>query len=222
MPEGTSERKAIGSETMNASSELARTSFAAPPIAAPKAAKAAPPARIASRIIGVRAQSIETSAVSAASSRSVTANEATTPSATFSARSPAGPTSPRVILAKAFSSRSSANDPATSSTVTNIRVTVAATAIAKSSSSEVLPATTCLSIAIGSAIAPSNGSARSRFSPARPANSITWSSASRAGLSGGSSASTVSRIVAARLRPRMSTEPRSGRLNSPPSTSRSR
>ena len=48
VPEGTSERKAIGSETMNASSELARTSRAAPPIAAPKAAKPAPPARIAS------------------------------------------------------------------------------------------------------------------------------------------------------------------------------
>ena len=54
-PTGTSERKAIGSETMNASSELARTSLAAPPIAAPKAAKPAPPATIASRISGERA-----------------------------------------------------------------------------------------------------------------------------------------------------------------------
>ena len=37
---------------MNASSELARTSRAEPPIAAPKAANAAPPATIASAISG--------------------------------------------------------------------------------------------------------------------------------------------------------------------------
>ena len=60
---------------MNARSELARTSRAAAPIAAPKAAKAAPPAPMATRISGVRAQSTETSTVSAASNSSVTANE---------------------------------------------------------------------------------------------------------------------------------------------------
>ena len=44
------------------------------------------------------------------------------------------PTRPRVSRAKAFSSRSSASEPATSSSVTNISVNVAATAIAKMSS----------------------------------------------------------------------------------------
>ena len=54
-----------------------------------------------------------------------------------------------MIRAKAFSSRSSASEPATSSTVTNISVTVAATAIANVSSAAVSPATTCLSTSIG-------------------------------------------------------------------------
>ena len=92
--------------------------------------------------------------------------------------------------AKAFSSRSSASEPATSSTVTNIRVTVTATAIANVSSSAVSPATICLSTLIGSAIAPSKGSAKWRFSPARSANLITWESPGSTGLSGGSAAST--------------------------------
>ena len=48
-PEGTSERKAIGSVTMKASRETARTSRAAAPSAAPAAPSAAPPATIASQ-----------------------------------------------------------------------------------------------------------------------------------------------------------------------------
>ena len=104
----------------------------------------------------------------------MTASEATTPRATFSASRPPGPTRPRVTRAKAFSSRSSASEPATRSTVTNISVTVAATAIAKSSSSAVSPAITCLSTSIGCEIAPSSGRARSRLSPASWANWVTW------------------------------------------------
>ena len=177
VPLGTSERKAIGSETMNASSELARTSRAAPPIAPPNAAKPAPPAITAARISGARPHSIETSGVSAASSRSVTASDARIPSTIFSTSSPVVPTRPRVIRENAFSSRSSASEPATSRTVTNISVTVAATAIANESSSDVDPETTTLSTLIGSATAPSSGSAKSRLSRARPANWITSSSA---------------------------------------------
>ncbi len=108
-----------------------------------------------------------TSAVSATSNSSVTANEAMIPSASFSTSSPEAPTRPRVIRANAFSSRSSASDPATSRTVTNISVTVAATAIAKTSRSEDWPATTSLSTVIGSAIAPSSGRAKWRLSGRR-------------------------------------------------------
>ena len=93
----------------------------------------------------------------------MTRSDSATPSPTFSTRSAVRPTSPRVSRGKAFSSRSSASEPATSSTVTNIRVTVAATEIANESRLGGEPEMTSFSTSIGWAIAPSSGSARSRF-----------------------------------------------------------
>ena len=89
--------------------------------------------------------------------------------ATFSASSALRDSRLRVRRGKAFSSRSSASEPATSRTVTNISVTVAATAIANESSDGAPPLTTCFSTSIGCATAPSSGSATSRFSSARRA-----------------------------------------------------
>ena len=134
---------------MNARSELARTSPASAPTAAPKAANAAPATRIAARIARIRAQSIVTNSDSPASIKRVTASEATTPRTTFSPRSPVRPTSPRVRRVNAFSSRSSASEPATRSTVTNIRVKVAATAIANVSRLGGDPETTLVCTTIG-------------------------------------------------------------------------
>ena len=161
---------------MNARSELARTSRAAEPIAAPNAANAAPPKTIASAISPIRSHAIETNGVSASSITSVTAIEATTPSASFSARRPPGPTELRVTRVNAFSSRSRASEPATRSTVTNISVTVAAIETVNASSEVEPPETTSLSTVIGLATAPSRGSANSRFSSAVSPNSITRSS----------------------------------------------
>ena len=152
MPDSTRETKAIGSEIMKASSELARTSRAAPPIAAPKAAKAAPPATIAAPNSGKRPQSMSTNSDRPASISSVTTIDSATPSPTFSTSSAVRPTSPRVSRGKAFSSRSSASEPATSSTVTNIRVTVAATEIANESRLGGEPETTSFWTSIGWAI----------------------------------------------------------------------
>ena len=90
---------------MNASSELARTSLAAAPIAAPKAAKPAPPATIAGIRAGTAPSRSTTRAerrpASAASRRATT----TTPSRTFSASradvrdEPAGEPGEGVLLA---------------------------------------------------------------------------------------------------------------------------
>ena len=120
-PEGTSERKASGSETMKASSEAARTSRAAAPRAAPAAAKAAPPARIATRISPIRPQSRSTNS-SRPAEHQHRHHEADRPPRGRPSRRAGrrAPTSPRVSREKAFSSRSSASEPATSSTVTNI------------------------------------------------------------------------------------------------------
>ena len=115
---------------MKASRDAARTSLAAPPIAAPKAAKPAPPATMAGIQSRKRPQSRSTNSPRPASISRVTTRETTTPSRTFSVSSADFETSPRVSRAKAFSSRSSASEPATSRTVTNIRVIVAATEIA--------------------------------------------------------------------------------------------
>ena len=150
----------------------------------------------------------------------MTAIDAAIPSAIFSTSSPVLPTSPRVIRANAFSSRSSASEPATRSTVTNIRVTVIATAIAKVSSAELSPATTVLSTAIGSATAPSRGNAKSRLSPASSPNRITRSRAFW--LAGGSCWRSASRIWLLRFSPSTSNSPISGRSKTPPSISRSR
>ena len=113
--------------------------------------------------------------------------DSATPSPTFSARSAVRPTSPRVSRGKAFSSRSSASEPATSSTVTNIRVTVSATAIANESRLGGEPETTSFSTSIGWAIVPRSGLARLRFWRASRENWITRSSGSANGLPAGSS-----------------------------------
>ena len=119
----------------------------------------------------------------------------------------------------AFSSRSSASEPATRSTVTNISVTVAATEIAKASSEVPPPATTVFSTSMGDATAPSSGTAKSRLSPASSANSITSWTSSADFEPGGSSFSTWARMSAALSRPRMSNEsPSSGIEKLPPST----
>ena len=171
---------------MKASSDAARTSFAAPPIAAPNAAKPAPPATIAGIQSANRPQSRSTKRPRPASIRSVTTTATTTPSRTFSPSSADFETSPRVSLAKAFSSRSSASEPATSSTVTNISVIVAATAIANVSRLGVSPETTSLSTLIGWETELSRSPATPRFSAARWLKRITESSSSRSGLSAAS------------------------------------
>ena len=131
----------------------------------------------------------------------MTTSETTTPSSTFSASSADLPTSPRVRRAKAFSSRSSASEPATSRTVTNISVIVAATEIAKVSRLGVSPLTTSLSTPIGWETEPSRSSATPRFSAA------SWLKldhlvevVDRAGCSGGSSSRTSLQDLARRAR----------------------
>ena len=177
----------MGSETMNARRELARTSLAAPPIAAPNAAKPRPPAAIAPMISGNRLQSMWTKSDKPPSMTSVTTIERTTPSETFSPRRAHLPTSPLVSRANAFSSRSSARDPATSRTVTNISVTVAATEMAKASRLGGEPETTSFCTLIGWAIEVRSGFARSRFWRASLAKVITRWRAPANGLSLGSS-----------------------------------
>ena len=66
------------------------------------------------------------------------------PRVAFSTSSPVRLTRPRVSRVKVFSSRSSASEPETSSTVTKSRVIAAATATAKVSSGGTLPAITSL------------------------------------------------------------------------------
>ncbi len=77
--------------------------------------------------------------------------------------------------AKAFSSRSSASEPATSRTVTNISVIVAATEIAKVSRLGVSPLTTSVSTLIGCVTEVSRSPAAPRLSAATLLNSITRS-----------------------------------------------
>ncbi len=158
VPDSTSEMNAIGSEIMNASSELARTSRAAAPIAAPKAANAAPPATIATQ------DEREAAPVDVDEQRQAGEHQEGDDDRQRHAQAhlldraaPTSRTSPRVSRAKAFSSRSSASEPATSSTVTNIRVTVAATEIANESRLGGEPETTSFWTSIGCAIDESSG-----------------------------------------------------------------
>ena len=144
---------------------------APPPRAPPRPPPAPPPpARIATSQRPKRLQSSGDEEPSPASISRVTTSPTATPSTTFSASSAERETSPRVRRGKAFSSRSSASEPATSSTVTKARVRVAATAIAKTSSGGVEALTTCLSTAIGWARRSISGAATSRLSRASVAN----------------------------------------------------
>ena len=130
VPLGTSARKAIGSESRNASSDAARTSRASPPMATPSALKASAPAeqreqpqrRLRPRDRDERAQPATISAASA--------NAHSAASTTFSASSSRRVTRPRTSRPNACSSRSSASIPAASRTVTNMSETVTATATA--------------------------------------------------------------------------------------------
>ncbi len=133
---------------------------------------------------------------SPASISSVTTSPTATPSATFSVSSAVGETRPRVSRGKAFSSRSSASEPATSRTVTKARVKVAATAIAKTSSGGVEALTTCLSTAIGWVRRSSSGPAVPRLLRARVVKRITRSSESRIGP-GGTAGRSSARIAGA-------------------------
>ena len=145
------------------------------------------------------------------SSSSVTANDATTPEPDLLASRPVCATSPRVSRAKAFSSRSSASEPATSSTVTNISVIVAATAIANVPSSALRPSTTSLSTLIG---------VRDRAEQRRRGAEVLASEVGeldhlverrpRVGLVGGSSVRTCAGSGSVCSSPRMSRSPASG------------
>ena len=153
---------------MKASSETARTSRAAAPSAAPAAPSAAPPTTIAAQpepepVPSAGARRTASRPASAGSRRARRA----IPSRTFSPSSAEGETRLRVSRGKAFSSRSSASDPATRRTVTKARVRVAATAIAKMSSGGESPSITCFSTSIGCARRSIRGCATPRFSRAR-------------------------------------------------------
>ena len=165
---------------MKASSETARTSRAAAPSAAPAAPSAAPPRedrhqpeRRSGPTAGARRSAGRPASAGSRPGRP-------RPPARPSRRAgPAGETRLRVSRGKAFSSRSSASEPATRRTVTKARVSVAATAIAKMSSGGESPLTTSFSTSIGCARRSISGAATSRFSRASEAKRITRSSDSR-------------------------------------------
>ena len=98
---------------MKARSETARTSRAAAPSAAPTAARAAPPRRIAASQRGKRHQWRGTNRARPASIRRVTRRPTATPRPTFSVSRAPREIRPRVSRGNAFSSRSSASEPAT-------------------------------------------------------------------------------------------------------------
>ena len=144
------------------------------------------------------------------------------PAATFSPSSAVGETRPRVSRGKAFSSRSSASEPATSRTVTKARVSVAATAIAKISSGGEEPSTTSFSTSIGCARRSISGPATSRLSRAWVAKLDHLVRASRAAAPAAAPVRSAFEDLGGRRAGRGSRSAGRAPWNSPPSISRSR
>ena len=197
VPDGTSERKAIGSETMNASSELARTSRAAAPIAAPKAAKPAPPATIATAIqSGSRPQSSRDEQRQPGEHQQRHRERDDDPEHDLLGEQRGrGRPGPRVSRAKAFSSRSSASEPGDEQHgdehQRHRRGDRDRERVEARRRRRRRPPCRPRSAA---ATAPSSGVAKSRFWRARSAKRITSLEPLGSGLPCGSSARTASRI----------------------------
>ena len=135
---------------------------------------------------------------------------------------PSGETRPRVSRGKAFSSRSSASEPATSRTVTKARVKVAATAIAKISSGGAEALTTCLSTAIGWVSRVSSGAGGAEVVARERGEAKSPGRASRAARPAAASARTASRMRARVAAGRGSGSPGRAPSNWPPLTTRPR
>ena len=136
VPEGTSDRNAIGRRD-HEREQRARSHLLGRALRSRRRTRRtpAPPATIADSQSAKRPQSSEQEERQAGEHQQRhQQRRRRSPSRTFSASRAERPTSPRVSRGKAFSSRSSASEPATSRTVTNISVSVAATAIANVSS----------------------------------------------------------------------------------------